>query len=169
MTSAFTIEAAQPADVPAILSLIRELAVFERLAHLVVATEDYVLEALFGPQPAAEVLLARLAGEAVGFALYYHNFSTFLGRRGLWLEDLYVRPAARGLGIGRALLLSVGEIARARGCGRFEWAVLDWNENAIRFYQSLGAKPLNDWTIMRVTGDALEHLPAPDKKTKRSS
>lgn len=152
------IEPATAADAPVILALIKELAEFERLSHLVVATVEGLLETLFGANPQAEVVLAKLAGRPVGFALFYHNFSTFLGRRGLWLEDLYVQPAARGLGIGKALLLHVGRLARARGCGRYEWSVLDWNEDAIRFYKSLGAKPMEDWTTMRVTGEALERI-----------
>jgi len=152
------IEPASRSDVPVILALIKELAEFERLSHLVVATEAGLAEALFGVQPQAEVIVARLKGATIGFALFHHNFSTFLGRRGLWLEDLYVRPAARGRGIGKALLLHVGGLAKARGCGRYEWSVLDWNENAIRFYKSLGATPMDDWTIMRVTGDALRRI-----------
>jgi len=145
-------------DVPLILALIRELAEFEKLTHLVVATESILAEALFGLKPKAEVVLALLNDEPAGFALYYHNFSTFLGRHGLYLEDLYVRPAARSKGIGKALLLHLGRIAQERGCGRYEWAVLDWNLRAIRFYKRLGAQPLNDWIIMRVTGQALQDL-----------
>jgi GNAT superfamily N-acetyltransferase len=152
------IEPATRSDVPVILALIKELAEFERLSHLVVATEAGLAEALFVGQAQAEVVIARLAGAPVGFALFHHNFSTFLGRRGLWLEDLYVRPAARGHGVGKALLLHVGGVAKARDCGRYEWAVLDWNENAIRFYKSLGATPMDDWTIMRVTGEALQGI-----------
>ena len=153
-----TIEPALREEVPTILALIKELAEFERLSHLVVATEAGLSEALFGPYPQAEVVLAKHHGTPVGFALFHDNFSTFLGRRGLWLEDLYVQPAARGHGIGKALLMHVGGLAKARGCGRFEWAVLDWNEHAIRFYKSLGATPMDDWKIMRVTGEALERI-----------
>ena len=149
-------------DVPVLLRLIRELAEFEHLAHLVTATEEGLRQELFGKQR-AEAVLALLADEPVGFALYFHNFSTFLGRSGIWLEDLYVCPEARGRGIGKALLLHVADIARTRRCGRFEWAVLDWNEHAIRVYRRLGAEPLDDWTIMRVTGAALERVPD-DKK-----
>jgi len=149
---------ATEADVPVILELINALAEFEKLSHLVVATEAMLREALFGPKPQAEVVLAWQGDKAVGFALYFHNFSTFLGRRGLYLEDLFVRPEARGLGIGKALLTHLGGIAKERNCGRYEWAVLNWNEHAIRFYKSLGAQPLDDWTIMRVTGPALDHI-----------
>jgi GNAT superfamily N-acetyltransferase len=152
------IRGAGAADVPLILSFVRDLAEYEKLSHLVTATEAGLREALFGRQPGAEVLLAFAGGEAVGFAVYFHNFSTFLGVKGLWLEDLFVRPAHRGRGYGKALLLHVGRIAVERGCGRFEWAVLDWNAPSIAFYKSLGAQPLDDWTIMRVTGPALDAL-----------
>lgn len=145
-------------DVPVILSFVRDLAEYEKLSHLVTATEAGLREALFGAHPGAEVVLAYEGQEAVGFAVYFHNFSTFLGVKGLWLEDLFVRPAYRGRGHGKALLLHVARIAHQRGCGRFEWAVLDWNEPSIRFYKSLGAQPLDDWTIMRVTGPALHAL-----------
>jgi GNAT superfamily N-acetyltransferase len=152
------IRAAGAADVPLILSFVRELAEYEKLGHLVTANEAGLREALFGAKPGAEVLLAFARGEAVGFAVYFHNFSTFLGAKGLWLEDLFVRPAHRGRGYGKALLLHVGRIAVERGCGRFEWSVLDWNAPSIAFYKSLGAVPLDDWTIMRVTGPALDAL-----------
>ena len=157
----FSIAAATPADVPAILALIRALAEYERLSHLCVSTEADIAAALFGPQPAAEVLIARRSqqiGDAAGFALFFQTFSTFLGRPSLWLEDLFVRPEDRGLGIGRALLHALAERAVDRGCGRFEWAVLDWNASAIGFYESLGARVLGDWRICRVTGDALSKL-----------
>ena len=155
------LDAATPADLADIHALIRALAEYERLAHLCVATEAQLADALFGPRPAAEVQIARLDGDtgpAAGFALFCHTFSTFLGRRTLWLEDLYVRPEHRGRGIGRALLQRLAAIARERACGRFEWAVLDWNAPSIRFYEGLGARLLDDWTICRVTGDALERL-----------
>ncbi|HVK53436.1 MAG TPA: GNAT family N-acetyltransferase [Burkholderiales bacterium] len=152
---------ATPADIPTILSLIKELAEFEKLTHLVVATEPMLRESLFGPQPKAEVVIAFLNNEPVGFALFFHNFSTFLGRRGLYLEDLFVRPTARCQGIGKALFLHVGAIAKERDCGRYEWSVLDWNEHAIRFYKSLDAQPMKEWIIMRLTGEALDKLPAP--------
>jgi GNAT superfamily N-acetyltransferase len=154
----FLIRPATPEDVPLVLALVRELAEYERLGHLVCATEESLRESLFGAHPGAEVLLGFAGGTAAGFAVYFHNFSTFLGVRGLWLEDLYFRPALRRHGYGRALLLHVARIARGRGCGRFEWAALDWNETAIRFYKSLGAVALDDWTIFRVTGPALAKL-----------
>jgi len=153
-----TIAPATPGDVGTVMAMIRALADFERLTHLVVATEDDLAAALFGPQPAAEVLLARLEAEPAGFALFFHTFSTFLGLRGLWLEDLFVEPRHRGRGIGSALLARVAGIARERRCGRFEWSVLDWNAGAIRFYESLGATVLPDWRIARVVGPALDRL-----------
>jgi len=146
------------ADVPEILRLIRALAEYEKLAHEAVATESALAQALFGDPPAAEVLLAEEGGRAVGFALFFQNFSTFLGKPGIYLEDLFVEPAYRGRGIGRELLRAIARLAVERGCGRFEWAVLDWNEPAIVFYQSLGAKPMDDWTVMRLTGEALKRL-----------
>ena len=146
------------ADVPEVLRLIRELAEYETLAPEAVATAPALAEALFGDDPAAEVLLAEEDGRAVGFALFFRNFSTFLGKPGIYLEDLFVEPAYRGRGIGRALLKAIAKIAVERGCGRFEWAVLDWNEPAIGFYKSLGARPMDDWTVMRLTGEALRKL-----------
>lgn len=151
----FRIEPAAPADVPTILALIRELAEFERLLHEVTATEAQLHQWLFGPQPRAEVVIARKGDEVAGFALYFHNFSTFLAKPGVYLEDLYVRPAFRGQGCGEALLRHLARIAVERGCGRFEWSVLDWNQRAIDFYKALGATPMNEWTTYRVTGDAL--------------
>ena len=152
------LRAASAADVPVVLELIRGLAEYERLAHEVVATEALVHEALFGARPAAEVLIAELDGGAAGFALFFHSFSTFLARRGLYLEDLFVRPERRGRGVGRALLARLAAIARERGCGRFEWSVLDWNRDAIAVYERLGAVPMSDWTVYRLTGDALDRL-----------
>jgi GNAT superfamily N-acetyltransferase len=152
------IEKASDGDVALILSLIRELAEYERMADEVVATEELLREALFGERAMAEVVIAYMDERAVGFALFFHNFSTFVGRPGIYLEDLYVQPHARGKGIGRALLSHLARLAKERGCGRLEWAVLDWNEPAIRFYQSLGAVPMNEWTIFRATGEALDHL-----------
>ena len=146
------------ADVPEILRLIRALAEYEKLSHDVVATEAALEQALFGERPAAEVLLAEQDGRAVGFALFFQNFSTFLGKPGIYLEDLFVEPAFRGRGLGRELLRAIARLAVERGCGRFEWAVLDWNEPAIGFYKSLGAKPMDDWTVMRLTGEALRKL-----------
>lgn len=156
-----TIVPATPADVPAIAAMIRGLAEYERLTHLCVATERDLHTALFGPQRAADVLIARVGAEPAGFALFFHSFSTFLGRRGLWLEDLFVYPRFRRLGLGKALLRAVAGIARDRGCARFEWAVLDWNEPAIRFYEGLGASVMPDWRIARVVGPALDELAAP--------
>ncbi len=146
------------ADVPEILRLIRALAEYEKLASDVVATETALAETLFGAEPAAEVLLAEEDGRAVGFALFFRNYSTFLAKPGIYLEDLFVEPAYRGRGLGKALLGAVARLAVERGCGRFEWAVLDWNEPAIGFYKTLGAKPMADWTVMRVTGAALLKL-----------
>ncbi|MDB5172361.1 MAG: putative acetyltransferase protein [Phycisphaerales bacterium] len=145
-------------DVPLILDLIRGIAEYEKLSHEVVATEDLLREHLFGPRPAAEVLLAYVDGNSVGFALYFPNFSTFLGRPGVYLEDLYVRPEMRGKGVGKALLREVARVAARRNGGRLEWSVLDWNEPAIKFYKSLGAVPMDEWTVHRVTGDALRKL-----------
>jgi GNAT superfamily N-acetyltransferase len=152
------IRRANAADVPLILALIRELAVYEKLAHEVVATEERLRENLFGAKPQAEVLIAEYNGEPAGFALFFHNFSTFLGRHGLYLEDLFVREQHRGKGIGKALLVRLAGIAVERGCGRFEWAVLDWNTPAKDFYESLGASPVPEWDIFRVTGEALRNL-----------
>ena len=154
----FHIRPATPEDIPLVLAFVRELAEYERLSRLVSASEARLRESLFGEHAGAEVLLGFAGDTPAGFAVYFHNFSTFLGVKGLWLEDLYVRPALRRLGYGRALLLRVARIARMRGCGRFEWAALAWNEPAIRFYKSLGAVALDDWTIFRVTGPALEKL-----------
>lgn len=149
------IDPAQPADVPTILALIRELAEFERLAHEVDATEQDLHAHLFGPRPAAEAALARADGEVAGFALWFHNFSTFRGRPGLYLEDLCVRPQYRGSGCGTALLRHLAALAVERGCARMEWSVLDWNERAIAFYRALGARPVDGWTVYRLTGEAL--------------
>ena len=153
-----TIRPAVIDDTGTLLDLIRGLAEYERLSHLVTATEASLRDALFGSQPGAEALLALEGESAIGFAVFFHNFSTFLGKRGLWLEDIFVRPEHRRKGYGEALFLHVARIAHQRGCGRFEWSALDWNEPAIRFYKSMGAVALDDWTIFRVTGDALERL-----------
>jgi GNAT superfamily N-acetyltransferase len=152
------IRAATEDDVPLLLSLIRELAEYERLSHEVVATEDLLRESLFGRRRVAEALLGYLGDEPAGFALFFHNFSTFLGRPGSYLEDLYVRPEFRGAGVGRALLVYLAGLARDRDCGRLEWSVLDWNEPAIGFYERIGAAPVSGWTIYRVSGEALEEL-----------
>jgi hypothetical protein len=154
--NAHTLRAATPADLPAIVGLIRELAEYEKLAHLVVVTPESLAPHLFGPRPAAEAVVGEVNDGVVAFALFFTNFSTFLGRPGLYLEDLYVQPAHRGTGLGKALLQHLGELAVARGCGRFEWSVLDWNENAISFYESMGATVLPDWRICRLAGDALQ-------------
>jgi GNAT superfamily N-acetyltransferase len=149
---------ATPSDVPALLQMIRALAEYEKLAHLVVADERGLAAALFGEGATVEALIARDVGEngaAAGFALFFHTFSTFLGQRGLWLEDLFVYPQFRGRGVGRRLLVELAEVARRRGCGRFEWAVLDWNAPAIGFYERMGATLLREWKLVRVTGDAL--------------
>ena len=157
-TNSWSIEAATPSDLPALLAMIRALAMYEKLEHLVIADESRLAAALFGERPAVEALIAREANEngtPAGFALFFHTFSTFLGQRGLWLEDLFVQPEYRGLGLGRRLLSQLAALARERGCGRFEWAVLDWNTPAIGFYQRMGATLLPDWRIARVTGEAL--------------
>ena len=142
----------------AIQQLIHELAEYERAPNDAVATEPQLREVLFGQQPAAEVLLAFANEEPVGFAVYFFNFSTWLGRPGIYLEDLFVKPAMRGKGYGRALLTRLAQIAQERGCGRMEWAVLDWNEPAIQFYKKLGAKPMDDWTVFRLTSDGIAAL-----------
>jgi GNAT superfamily N-acetyltransferase len=147
-------------DVPLVLSLIKELADYERLSHEVVATEESLRRWLFGDRRVAEVLIGNHEGEPAGFALFFHSFSTFLGRPGIYLEDLYVRPGFRGAGIGRALLVHLARLARERGCGRLEWSVLDWNEPAIGFYEKIGASPVSGWTVYRVMGEALEDLAA---------
>jgi GNAT superfamily N-acetyltransferase len=162
MNDRLSVRAAEEHEVALILSFIRELAQFERLAHEVVATEAELHRALFGPRRFAEVVFACVDGEAVGFALYFHSFSTFLGRPGLYLEDLFVRPAHRGRGVGRYLLGWLAQAALERGCGRLEWAVLDWNEAAIRFYRKLGAELKEEWKTCRVAGMALEALAARD-------
>jgi GNAT superfamily N-acetyltransferase len=152
------IRGAVPGDAAAILRFVRDLAAFEREPDAVEATEDTLAEALFGANPAAEAAVAELDGIAVGFALFFHNFSTWTGRRGVYLEDLYVTPEARGQGVGKALLRHLAALALDRGCARFEWSVLDWNVDAIAFYRSIGAHPMDAWTVQRVAGDALARL-----------
>jgi len=154
----FEIRPACAADVPIILQLIRDLATYERAPSEVTATEEQLVDVLFGEKPAAEVLLAFENETPAGFAVFFHNFSTWLGRPGLYLEDLFVKPEKRGKGYGRALLVDLAKIAYERGCGRMEWAVLDWNESAIRFYHSLGAKPMDEWTVFRLTRDGIARL-----------
>ena len=146
---------AQATDVPVILGMIRALAEYEQLTHEVTATEDDLRHSLFGPRPAGEVVLAYAGDAPVGFALFFHNFSTFLGRHGLYLEDLFVVPEWRGKGVGKQLLAHVASIAESRKCGRMEWAVLDWNESAIAFYRRMGAHVLDEWRICRLTGSEL--------------
>jgi GNAT superfamily N-acetyltransferase len=153
-----TIRPAQVTDIPIILQLIRDLATYERAPNEVSASEEQLRKVLFGDKPAAEVLLAFAGGAPVGFAVFFHNFSTWLGRPGLYLEDLFVKPEERGKGYGRALLVHLGKIARDRGCGRMEWAVLNWNEPAIRFYRALGAEPMDEWTVYRLTGNQINAL-----------
>jgi len=155
---AVTIRPAARGDVPAIQGLIRDLAVYEKLEHLCTGTERALEQALFDSPPSAEVLVASVDAEIVGFALFYPTFSTFLARRGLWLEDLYVKPAHRGHGVGARLLRAVAALAVERRCGRFEWAVLDWNATAIAFYERMGATVMPDWRLCRITGDPLARL-----------
>jgi GNAT superfamily N-acetyltransferase len=153
-----TIRPATADDVPLVLQFIKALGDYEKLAHDVVATEAGLRDALFGSRPDAEVVIAVAGDEPAGFALFFHNFSTFLGRRGLYLEDLFVKAEWRGHGVGKRLLIHLARLAVERNCGRFEWAVLDWNEPAIEFYRRLGAQPLHDWSVFRMTGDALHKL-----------
>jgi GNAT superfamily N-acetyltransferase len=153
-------------DVPLILDLINGLAEYERLAHEVTASEASLRQSLFGAYPGAEVVIAEAGDEPAGFALFFHNFSTFVGKRGLYLEDLFVKPAWRGKGVGRRLLVHLAQLAIERDCGRLEWAVLDWNEPAIRFYRGLGAQPMHDWTVFRLAGDTLHQLAAERVETR---
>jgi GNAT superfamily N-acetyltransferase len=152
------IRAATEEDIPLVLQFIRDLAVYEKLEHKVVATEDGLRQTLFGSPRFAEVIFASVSGKEAGFALFFHNFSTFLGQPGIYLEDLFVKPEMRGRGVGKALLAHLARLAQERGCGRLEWAVLDWNTPSIEFYKSLGAVPLSDWIMFRLTGEALEKL-----------
>jgi GNAT superfamily N-acetyltransferase len=154
----FQIRPARVEDVPIILELIRDLATYERAPDEVVATEERLVDVLFGERPVAEVLLAFEKELPVGFAVYFYNFSTWLGRPGLYLEDLFVKPEKRGRGYGRALLVELAKIARDRGCGRMEWAVLDWNEPAIKFYRALGGQPMHEWTVFRLTREEIATL-----------
>jgi len=156
----FSLRPAQPSDVAHIHAMIVELAVFEKLEHMVVATEAKLHDGLFGARPACEALVGEENGEVVSFALFFHNFSTFLTKKGLYLEDLYVRQSHRGKGYGTRMLAKLAQIATERQCGRFEWSVLDWNEPAIRFYKAMGADILPDWRICRLTGDSLMSMAA---------
>src|SRR5437764_3755374 len=158
MQTDFKIRSARVADVPIILELIRDLATYERAPNEVWATEEQLVDVLFGKKPAAEILLAFENETPVGFAVFFHNFSTWLGRPGLYLEDLFVKPEVRGKGYGHALLVDLAKIARDRGCGRMEWAVLDWNDPAIQFYRKLGATPMDGWTVFRLTRDGIDRL-----------
>ncbi|HSY50935.1 MAG TPA: GNAT family N-acetyltransferase [Thermoanaerobaculia bacterium] len=155
---AFTIREATESDVPLILQFIRDLAEYEKLAHLVVASEAQLHATLFGSSRFAEVLIAEEDGTPAGFAIFFHNYSTFLAQPGIYLEDLFIKPEYRGRGYGKALLARLAQIARERNCGRVEWAVLDWNEPSINFYKSLGARAMDDWRIFRLTGEELERL-----------
>ena len=159
-TSELIIRPAEPADIPAIFGMIFELAVFEKLEHMVVADEAMLHEALFCDKPTCEAIVGETDGEVVTFALFFHNFSTFLCKKGLYLEDLYVKQSARGKGYGKQMLVALAQLAVERNCGRFEWSVLDWTENAIKFYQGMGATIMPDWRICRVTGEALTQLSA---------
>jgi GNAT superfamily N-acetyltransferase len=158
MSGTITIRPAAPAEMPLVLSFIRELAVYEHLEHEVVATPADLEAALSGPRPYAEVVFACVDGTPLGFALFFHNFSTFLGKPGIYLEDLFVRPEARGQGLGKRLLAYLARTALERGCARLDWAVLDWNEPSIGFYLGLGAQRMDEWTTFRLTGDALAQL-----------
>ena len=155
-----SIRSATPADLPLIAQFIRDLADYEKLAHEVRFDEAKLAANLFGPRPYAEVLIGEIDGTAQGFALFFHNFSTFEGRPGIYLEDLFVRPEARGSGLGKALLIHLAKLCKERDCARLEWSVLDWNDPAIQFYKSLGAKPMDEWTVMRLDGPALAQLGA---------
>jgi GNAT superfamily N-acetyltransferase len=157
-TKDLSLKMATEQDVPLILTFIKALAEYERLADAVIATEDGLRETLFGERPYAECVIARVKGQPAGFALFFHNYSTFLGRPGIYLEDLFVKPEHRGQGVGRALLRFLARLAQERNCGRLEWSVLDWNESAIGFYKSLGAIPLEEWTIFRLKDEALSRL-----------
>jgi len=156
--STIQIQPATEADVPLILTLIKALAEYERLGHEVVATEAMIHESFFGATPHAQAVIARMGGDAVGFAIWFSTYSTFLSRPGIYLEDLFVLPAWRGKGVGKALLRHLARIAVDRGCGRIEWSVLDWNETAVRFYRSIGARPMDEWTVYRMTGDEITRL-----------
>lgn len=156
MNTSHTLRPATQADLSAIVGLITELADFEKLTHMVVVTPESLEPHLFGPKPVAEAVVGEVDGQVVAFALFFTNFSTFLGQPGLYLEDLYVQPAHRGTGLGKALLAHLGALAVARGCGRFEWSVLDWNQPAIDFYRAMGATVMPEWRICRLAGPALQ-------------
>jgi GNAT superfamily N-acetyltransferase len=153
-----TIREALPEDACLILSFIKDLAEYEKLLHEVLATEETLRDSLFGERKVAEVILGEIDGEPVSFALFFHNYSTFLGQQGIYIEDLFVKPHMRGLGIGKAMFAYIARMAKERGCGRLDWWVLDWNEPAIKFYNSLGSVPMSEWTVYRLTGQALDDL-----------
>jgi GNAT superfamily N-acetyltransferase len=160
MTNQFTIKQAEPQDVAIILQFIKELADYEKLLHEVVATEEILAETLFGTNPRAEVLIGYMSNQPVSFVLYFFNYSTFLGRPGIYIEDLYVKPEYRGFGIGKKLLVHLAKICKQHNYPRLQWWVLDWNQDAIKFYQKIGAKPMDEWTVFRVAGGELEQLAA---------
>jgi GNAT superfamily N-acetyltransferase len=160
MNTSILIRPATADDVPAIIGFIHELAAYEKLLHEVKINAAQLQQHLFGPNPKVYALMAEIDGSRVGYALYFYNFSTFLGRPGMFLEDLYIQPASRGRGLGKALLARLAQIAVAEDCGRLEWSVLDWNEPSIKFYKSMGAQPMDDWTTMRMTGESLTSLAA---------
>jgi GNAT superfamily N-acetyltransferase len=153
-----TLRFATVEDIPVILEFIKELADYEKLTHEVVATEEKLKESLFGERPIAEVIIADYLSNPVGFTLFFHNFSTFLGRPGIYIEDIFIRPEHRGIGIGRTILVYLAKLALERDCGRLEWSVLDWNINAINFYNELGAQAMDEWTVFRITRDTLSDL-----------
>src|SRR5262245_43467369 len=155
-----TIRPCRPSDAETLVALVRELAVYEKLEHFARATPDAMRTHLFGPRPAAEAIMAEVDGAAIGFALYFSTFSTFRGQPGLYLEDIFVRESHRGQGIGKAMLATIARLAIERGCGRLEWSVLDWNTPSIGFYRSLGARPLDDWTVYRIDDEPLARLAA---------
>jgi GNAT superfamily N-acetyltransferase len=159
----FEITPAAPADVPSLLEMIRELARFERLEHEVEATVECLADSLFGSRPVASAFLARSGGELAGYALYFFTFCSFMGRAGIWLDDLYVRPPFRHQGLGRALIETVARVGAAHNCGRFEWTALDWNANALEFYRKLGARTLDDWVTLRLNAEGIRRLANPAK------
>ena len=162
----FTIAPLTTAEVPELLELVRELARFERLEHEVEATMDSLTQSFFGPKPVAGALMARNGGAAAGYAIYFFTFSSFLGRAGIWLEDVYVRPQFRKQGLGRELIEAVARVGVERGCGRFEWTALDWNKNALDFYRTLGAKAMDEWVLMRVSPQGLQLLGGAPEKSR---
>ena len=161
MNSALTIKQAEEKDIPLIISFIKRIAEYEKLSHEVIVTEEILRESIFGKKPSAEVIFGYLENEPVAYAVYFYNFSTFIGKKGLYLEDLFVMPELRGKGVGKKMLLYLIQKASDENCGRMEWSVLDWNESAINFYKSLGAKPMDEWTIFRLNEEAIKKLVSP--------